>query len=100
VREIQAIREEIMLLKQLNHKNIVKYYFTELTEDMTGKREVQRSLMSLDVGVDIILEYLPGGSIKSLISRFGRLDEGVASLYTRQILEGLAYLHKNGVIHR
>lgn len=74
------------MLKQLNHKNIVKYYYTELTPDMSG--------------VDIILEYVPGGSIKSLLTKFGKLDERITSLYTAQILEGLSYLHSHNIIHR
>lgn len=32
--------------------------------------------------------------------RFGPLPERVLALYTRQILEGVAYLHLNRVIHR
>ena len=38
------------MLKALNHPNIVKYYSTDISED--GK------------GVDIILEFVPGGSIR------------------------------------
>lgn len=34
------------------------------------------------------------------VSRFGPLPERVLALYTHQILEGVAYLHMNRVIHR
>ena len=41
----------------------------------------------------IFLEYVPGGSIASMLERFGRFSEDLARKYTCQLLEGLAYLH-------
>jgi serine/threonine protein kinase len=48
----------------------------------------------------IFLEFVPGGSIASLLSKFGPFAERVISVYTRQILEGLEYLHRNQIMHR
>lgn len=50
--------------------------------------------------VDIALEYVSGGSIKVLVDKFNNLEEKVVSSYTRQILEGLCYLHRNNIVHR
>eukprot|EP00760_Papus_ankaliazontas_P033008 PhM_4_TR6131/c3_g1_i1/m.55767 len=46
------------------------------------------------------MEYVPGGSIESLVRRFGRLHDRIVRMYTRQILVGLEYLHRHGVLHR
>lgn len=35
----------------------------------------------------------PGGSIASMLERFGRFSEELARNYTRQLLQGLDYLH-------
>uniref|UniRef100_A0A8C7PXD3 Mitogen-activated protein kinase kinase kinase 19 n=1 Tax=Oncorhynchus mykiss TaxID=8022 RepID=A0A8C7PXD3_ONCMY len=48
----------------------------------------------------LAIVYVPGGSIASVLHRFGPLPERVLALYTRQILEGVSYLHLNRVIHR
>lgn len=48
----------------------------------------------------VFLEYVPGGSIRSMLRRFGCFDEGLTRLYTRQILLGLEYLHQRKIIHR
>ena len=48
----------------------------------------------------MLMEMCDGGSIASILARFGALDEGLASRYTRQILSGLAYLHRHCIIHR
>ena len=50
--------------------------------------------------VSIFMQFVPGGSIASILARFGALDEAVFRRYTRQILEGVEYLHQNDVIHR
>lgn len=65
-------------MKKLDHINIVKYIGTELTTEMDG---FYFSMAINYKGVDIILEYVSGGSLKELLSKFGKLDERIASKY-------------------
>ncbi|NWI54910.1 M3K19 kinase, partial [Calyptomena viridis] len=83
-KEYQKFHEEVDLLKTLKHVNIVTYLGTCLEDNI----------------LSIFMEFVPGGSISSIISRFGPLPEVVLSKYTRQILQGVAYLHDNRVVHR
>ncbi|KAL8569123.1 hypothetical protein ACOMHN_055039 [Nucella lapillus] len=83
-REYEKVQEEVELLKTLKHINIVGYLGTSL-DDST---------------VSIFMQFVPGGSIASILARFGALDETVFRRYTRQILQGVEYLHDNDVIHR
>ncbi|XP_016335731.1 mitogen-activated protein kinase kinase kinase 19-like [Sinocyclocheilus anshuiensis] len=83
-KEYERLEREVDLLKTLHHTNIVGFLGTALCENT----------------VSIFMEYVPGGSISNILSRFGPLPEKVFVLYTRQILEGVAYLHANRVIHR
>ena len=48
----------------------------------------------------LYLEYIPGGSIKSMIDQFGGFNEILIRKYTKQILSGLKYLHDKKIIHR
>ncbi|XP_006880803.1 PREDICTED: mitogen-activated protein kinase kinase kinase 19 isoform X4 [Elephantulus edwardii] len=75
---------KVDLLKALKHVNIVAYLGTCLEENI----------------VSIFMEFVPGGSISSIINRFGPLPEMVFCKYTKQILQGVAYLHENCVVHR
>ncbi|KAK7272282.1 hypothetical protein RJT34_28779 [Clitoria ternatea] len=49
---------------------------------------------------NLFMEYMPFGSLSQIIRRHGgRLDEPVIAHYTQQVLQGLEYLHTNGVVH-
>lgn len=78
------IMSEIDLLKNLNHPNIVKY---------KGFSRDKDSLF-------IILEYCENGSLQTILKKFGKFPESLVAVYVSQVLEGLVYLHEQGVIHR
>jgi serine/threonine protein kinase len=82
--ELRVIMLEIDLLKNLDHPNIVKYNgFVKTPETL-----------------NIILEYCENGSLHSISKNFGRFPENLVALYMSQTLQGLVYLHEQGVIHR
>ncbi|OXG28291.1 STE-group protein kinase [Cryptococcus neoformans Ze90-1] len=78
------IMSEIDLLKNLNHANIVKY---------KGFARDKENLW-------IILEYCENGSLQTILKKFGKFPESLVAVYISQVLEGLIYLHEQGVIHR
>ena len=44
--------------------------------------------------------YCDQGSIKDQISCYGPLSENVTRRYSRQVLQGLRYLHQLMIVHR
>ena len=48
----------------------------------------------------LVMEYLPGGDCASLVKTLGELPEAWARQYLAEIVNGLAYLHSTGVVHR
>ncbi|KAF9646117.1 kinase-like protein [Thelephora ganbajun] len=81
---VEALKLESETLKDLDHPNVVQYL---------GFEETPRYL-------SIFLEYVPGGSIASILRKHGRFNENVTKSFTSQILDGLDYLHSKGIIHR
>lgn len=81
---IKALRDEIELLKHLEHPHIVQY----LGWEESGEH------------ISIFLEYVPGGSIASVYRKHQKFEEAVIKNFTKQILEGLSYLHAKGILHR
>ena len=43
---------------------------------------------------------IAGGCLNQLLHRFGRFSESVICNYTRQIANGITFLHENGILHR
>ena len=44
---------------------------------------------------------MDGGSLEYLIKKFGSFkSETLVAIYIKQVLQGLEYLHRQGVIHR
>lgn len=75
---------EIQLLKKLDHPNIVKY----------------QGFVRTSKNVSIVLEYCENGSLANMCKKYGKIPEHVAALYVEDVLEGLVYLHDQGIIHR
>ncbi|KAJ3786370.1 hypothetical protein GGU11DRAFT_770606 [Lentinula aff. detonsa] len=78
------IKDELSVMEMLHHPNVVEYYGIEVHRDK----------------VYIFEEYCQGGSLAASLAH-GRIeDERIMQVYTMQMLEGLAYLHSRGIVHR
>ncbi|CAL0311415.1 unnamed protein product [Lupinus luteus] len=80
----KQLHQEVALLSNLRHPNIVRFYGSEMVGDK----------------LYIYLEYAAGGSIYTLLQQYGQLGEPAIRSYTGQILSGLAYLHAKCIVHR
>lgn len=81
---VKALDQEIDTMQHLNHRNIVEYLGCERKE----------------YSISIFLEYISGGSVGSCLRKHGKFEEDLVRWLTWQTLEGLAYLHDKGVLHR
>ncbi|KAK9217965.1 hypothetical protein WN943_006597 [Citrus x changshan-huyou] len=80
---ILQLEQEILLLSRFEHENIVQYFGTDKDENR----------------LFIFLELVTKGSLANLYQKYHLMDSQV-SAYTRQILNGLNYLHEQNVVHR
>jgi len=81
---VRRFRREAQAVVSLSHENIVRSY---------------------DVGEEegsyyIVLEYVPGMTLKEIIKRDGALQPRVAVNIASQMLEALQHAHESGIIHR
>ncbi|KAL3694528.1 hypothetical protein R1sor_008179 [Riccia sorocarpa] len=79
---VTQVEQEVELLRRFRHEHIVQYLGTERAD---GK-------------LYIFLELVGKESLASLLQKV-RLTHSHVTAYTRQILEGLKYLHSQNIIH-
>ena len=82
--DMALLDQEVNLLKQLSHPNIVGF---------RGVREVEGKM-------HIYMEYVEGKSLVHQLARWGPFAEPLIKRYTRQLLSALAYCHDMRVTHR
>jgi serine/threonine protein kinase len=83
---MEDVQREMDLMKSLHHVNIVRYMGVEMDRDKAM--------------LYIFQEWVPGGSVSSLLSKFGPFPIPVVRSYLHQIILGLQYLHSKHILHR
>lgn len=117
------MENEIHLLRNFEHERIVSYFgcaqdkqslyiFMEYLPGVSIVKIINLTWIEATEIYWILLEdrgllnygllwiFILQGSIKDEITKYGSLTENVSRKYTKQMLEGLAYLHKNVIVHR
>ncbi|EPT27057.1 calcium-dependent protein kinase CDPK2 [Toxoplasma gondii ME49] len=84
VEDADRFRQEIEIMKSLDHPNIVRLY--ETFEDMTD--------------FYLVMEYCTGGELFDRLVHQGVFTEALACRIMRQILAAVAYCHAHRVAHR
>lgn len=50
--------------------------------------------------VYLVMEYMVGGDLKSLLGVYGFMEESMAAFYIAEVCLALEYLHSHGIVHR
>ncbi|KAK6455842.1 kinase-like domain-containing protein [Scheffersomyces xylosifermentans] len=79
-----GVDRELSILRKLDHPNIVS--LKAFYEDLDNYY--------------IVMELVPGGDLMDFVAANGAIGEDATQVITKQILEGIAYVHKLGISHR
>lgn len=79
-----GIEREIIIMKLINHPNIMGLY-----DVWENKNDLY-----------LILEYIEGGELFDYLIKRGKLQEFEAINYFKQIINGISYLHQFNICHR
>ncbi|XP_078674983.1 mitogen-activated protein kinase kinase kinase kinase 5-like isoform X47 [Branchiostoma floridae x Branchiostoma belcheri] len=82
--DFSIIQQEIIMMKECKHLNIVAYFGSYLRRDKLW----------------ICMEFCGGGSMQDIYHITGPLKETQIAYVCRETLQGLAYLHSRGKMHR
>jgi hypothetical protein len=81
---IKEMKEEISILKKINHNNIVKFY---------GYHETNNQLL-------IKMEYIKYGTLSNWMKNHHKISEDEASIIVGRVLSAVEYLHSMQICHR
>ncbi|XP_062324627.1 mitogen-activated protein kinase kinase kinase kinase 5 isoform X4 [Osmerus eperlanus] len=82
--DFSIIQQEIFMVKECMHQNIVAYFGSYLCREKLW----------------ICMEYCGGGSLQDIYHVTGPLSEQQIAYVCRETLQGLGYLHSKGKMHR
>ena len=86
---IKYLKNEIAILRELNHKNIVKLEDVKLTK----------------THYYLVMEYCNGGSLNDCLKKYYQMygrpfTEEIVQYLMKQILDAVKYIHQRNIIHR
>ncbi|XP_023264560.1 serine/threonine-protein kinase PAK 6-like [Seriola lalandi dorsalis] len=79
----ELLFNEVVIMRDYRHQNVVEMYRSALVEEELW----------------VIMEYLQGGALTHIVSET-RLNEEQIATVCESVLQALAYLHAQGVVHR
>ncbi|KAL8153950.1 hypothetical protein V2J09_011710 [Rumex salicifolius] len=82
--DIERILAERNILIAVRNPFMVRFYYSFTSRD----------------NLYLVMEYLNGGDLYSLLKKVGCLEEDVARIYIAELVLALEYLHSNGIVHR
>lgn len=99
--DLYAIK--VMRKMEMINKNMVSQVITERNALALSRSpfcvNLLYSLQSPQY-VYLVMEYMIGGDLKSLLAMYGFFEETAAKFYISEICLALEYLHSHGIVHR
>jgi serine/threonine protein kinase len=82
--EVRRVLAEKDILLTIHSPSMIKFFYSVIGEH----------------NLYLVMEYLPGGDLYSVLQNIGSLSEDDARIYTAQIVSALEFLRGNRIIHR
>ncbi|KAK3913792.1 Serine/threonine-protein kinase greatwall [Frankliniella fusca] len=99
----QLFAIKVMKKSEMVHKNMASQVVTERNAlALTKSPFCVQLFYSLQTtsNIYLVMEYMVGGDLKSLLSMYGFFEESMAVFYISEVVLALQYLHSHGIIHR
>ena len=86
---LKYLSNEVLIMKELNHPNIIKF----------------KEFIRTNNYYYVVMEYCNGGSLLDLLIKYKKkyrkpFSIKIIQYFMRQIVEGIAYIHSQNIIHR
>ena len=82
--QVRSVTNERDILMKLNYPYMINFYYSFVRKN----------------NMYLVMEYIPGGDIYSLLQNVGSLDEVDVKNYIVQVIQALQFLRQHQIIHR
>ncbi|XP_054707549.1 LOW QUALITY PROTEIN: serine/threonine-protein kinase greatwall-like [Uloborus diversus] len=95
---VKVMKKEVMV-----NKNMIQQVLTERDALAVSRSPFVVQLfysMQSKNNIYLVMEYMIGGDVKSLLHIYGYFDEDMAVFYAVEAAHALEYLHQHNIVHR
>lgn len=97
-RELMGLIDEVKAIMPLRHPNLVEYFGYEVHRVSLSIIMLVKTVLCQDELL-IFMTFCNEGTLEKLCTQ-SCMDIDLVRLYTRLLLNGVAYLHKHNIVHR
>lgn len=101
IRAVKVIKQQFVTS---DHNEVIRRFYNEIKA--VGRLEHKNIVVAIDSSAPtdrvhyLVMEYIDGVSLDTLVGRHGPLPIADACEIIRQAARGLQYIHRNGMVHR
>lgn len=95
-KQLQALEALLESLKKLHHQNLLELIDFKIDRSISDMDSSSPTIWT----VSVLTPMSDKGPLDELLDLAGQIDIGKAKLWTADLLDALAYLHNNGIVHQ
>lgn len=95
-KQLQYLESQMETLKKLRHQNLLPFLDFRIDRGISDTDSSAPTIWT----VSILTPLATKGPIEELLDLAGHIDTNKAKIWTADLLEALAFLHNNGIIHQ
>lgn len=95
-KQLQSLEMQLEALKKLRHQNLLELIDFKIDRSISETDSASPAVWSISV----LTPLSDKGPLDELLDLAGQVDISKAKIWTTDLLEALAFLHNNGIIHQ
>ena len=96
---LKAMKKTVVLKKNMMDQVVAERDALAISSKSPHVVQLFYSFQSVEK-IFLVMEYMIGGDVKSLLHNLGYFDEDMSKIYIAELVLALEYLHRHNIVHR